>query len=82
MAHEGKNKKGSHFFDLSSQPHFIHDMVFSFIRQLTTSYNINIFRRKRIYLLDHTNMKNNRHVSIDNTFDHNKSSTLMKLMVI
>ena len=42
MAHEGKNKKGSHFFDLSSQPHFIHDMAFSFICQLTTRYNINI----------------------------------------
>ena len=50
MAHEGKNKKGSHFFDLSSQPHFIHDMVFSFIRQLTTRYNINIGHKKREYI--------------------------------
>ena len=48
MAHEGKNKKGSHFFDLSSQPHFIHDMVFSFIRQLTTRYNINIWHTKNM----------------------------------
>ena len=54
MAHEGKNKKGSHFFDLSSQPHFIHDMVFSFIRQLTTRYNINICHKKEnIFVRSH-----------------------------
>ena len=79
MAHEGKNKKGSHFFDLSSQPHFIHDMVFSLYASWQQGINKYMPHGNRIYLLDHTNMKK---IVADFSGDNNKSSTLMKLMVI